>query len=133
MQQELQAIADQVAQFLKLSSRPIVEVKPVKRGKARPKTGRITIPEWVMSKPEAYRRYYIAHEVCHFFTGLKHSAAFKDIENEVLKELWGVGILRRYPRPPHKHLAQAHRVYPVSLIDLESGKVLWSCEWPCEN
>ena len=120
----LQALAGRVAQFLRLSSCPTVEIKWVDRGWARPKTNKITIPGRILGEVEVYQRYYVAHEVCHFAEGLEHSAQFKRRESEVLRELWGVAI-RKYPGRPPKP-PQDHRVYPVRLVDIRSGEVLWS-------
>ena len=125
---ELQAIADQVTQFLKLPTTPIVETKPVNRGLARPKTGKTTIPEWVLAKKckrKAYQKYYVAHEVTHFRTGLKHDAEFKRVEAEVLSDLLGIRIRRSHRRPwPWRPPSNRH-TYPGALVDKETGCVLW--------
>ena len=121
---QLQTYAEQVAKFLKLLSCPVVEVKPVDRGKARLKTRKITIPVRVLGDNEAYKRYYVAHEVCHFSTGLEHSRDFKHKEDEVVRKLWGIGIIRYDGRPPKPW--QDWGVYPVRLVDLKSGEVIWS-------
>ena len=127
---ELQLIANQVAQFLDIATTPIVEIKPVKRGLARPKTGKITIPDWVLSKKckrQAYQKYYVTHEVVHFHTGLNHGAEFKKVEAAVLSELFAIRILRS-DRPPYPwRLPPDHRVYPYALVDKETAEMLW-CE-----
>ena len=128
-QNELQAIARQVAEYLKLELTPIVEVKLVERGLARPKTRRITIPKWVLDEKcqrQAYQVWYVAHEVTHFATGAKHSARFKQVEKDVLSEVFGIEIVRfrrrqSYPwRPPSDH-----HVYAEELLDKKTKKVLW--------
>ena len=126
-QYELQFIANQVARFLDLTTAPIVEIKPVKRSLARPKTGKVTIPEWVLGKKcirQAYQEYYVTHEVTHFRTGLKHDSEFKRVEAEVLSKLFAIGIRRHYRRP-WPWWPSGHRTYPTALVAKETGEVLW--------
>jgi len=127
-QYELQLIANQVARFLSLTTTPIVEIKPVRRGLARPKTRKITIPDWVLSKKcrrQAYQKYYIAHEVTHFHTGLKHNSGFKRVEADVLNQLFAITIRRDNRRPWPWRPPSDHRIYPTKLLDRDTGEVLW--------
>lgn len=128
-QRELQAIAGQAAQYLKLTTTPALEIKSVERGQARTKTGKITVPEWVLGEEcqgRAYQKWYVTHEVIHFHSGRRHSARFKQVEAEAMSTLFGIEIVRfrrRWPYPWRP--CSNHYVYPVSLRDKETGKVLW--------
>jgi len=125
---ELQLIADRVARFLSLTTIPTVEIKPCKRGWARLKTIKITIPEWVLGRKcrrRAYQEYYVTHEVTHFRTGLKHDLEFKRVEAEVLNKLFAITICRDHRRPWPWRPPSDHRVYPTKLVDKETGEVLW--------
>jgi hypothetical protein len=125
---DLQLIADQVARVLNLTSLPIVKIQPVKRGWAHPKTGKITMPEWVLGKKcrrQAYQKYYVTHEVIHFRTGLKHDLEFKRVEAKVLNKLFGVIIFRDNRRPWPWRSPSAHRIYPTKLVNKKTGEVLW--------
>ncbi len=126
-QYRLQPIANRVARYLGLTTTPMVEIKPVKRGLARTKTGRITLPDWVLGEKcrrQAYQKYYVTHEVIHFRTGLKHGAKFKQIEAEVLSELFALRI--RYNRRPWPWRPPSdRRTYPDALVDKETGQMLW--------
>ncbi len=127
-QSELQLIANQVAQFLGLTTLPRVKIKPVDRGWARPKTGNITLPEWVLGikcRRRAYQEYYVAHEMIHFGTGLKHDLAFKRTETEVLEKLFSITIDRDRRRPWPWRPPSDYRVYATKLMDKETGEVLW--------
>ena len=127
-QYDLQLIADQVALFLGLTTIPKVEIKPVKRGWAHPETGKVTIPEWVLSKKckrRAYQEYYVTHEVIHFCTGLKHDSEFKRVEAEVLNKLLAILVFRDNRRSWPWRPPSDHRIYPTKLIDKKTGEVLW--------
>lgn len=107
---DLQIITDNLCKNYKLS--PIkVEVKHTRRGWARRRTNKITIPYRAIEQGDIYSKYYIIHEVCHFITKQGHTKLFKETEMTILKEY---SILPIYKR-----------VYVKALSDL-TGKTLWS-------
>ncbi|MFH1087744.1 MAG: hypothetical protein V1737_04075 [Chloroflexota bacterium] len=122
----LQDIADQVAQFLKLPKTPTVVVKPTARGWAHLRTGSVTIPGYILGQPEAYQRYYVAHEVVHFYTGPGHDMPFKRAEAEVLAGLFDIAIVTSRSGCPPRHRLSGRLVYPVALLDKRTQDALWS-------
>jgi len=97
-QNELQELANLLAVQLKLGFVPQVEINKVKRGRARLKTFKITIPEWTIRQGCEYAYYYTIHEVCHFRHS-NHLAQFKRLERRLLKQ-WGLTPVykKAYPR-----------------------------------
>ena len=93
-----QEIADRTSDFFKLGFYPLVDIKPIKRGKCRKKTKCISIPEWVFKYEYPFLIYYVAHEIIHFVVW-KHDKKFKELEQSVLKT-WGIEIEynRAYPK-----------------------------------
>lgn len=90
----------------------IIEFKNIKwGGRARIKTGKITIPSWVFNYSLEFQKYYIIHECTHFITGLKHDEHFKKEEEKILKE-FGISI-------------EYNKAYAATLKDL-SGKVTYT-------
>ena len=67
-----------------------INMKDVKVGRARLKTGNITLPYWLLKHDWPFVAYYLIHEVCHFLHPRKgkgwHDDAFKRTEDEVLKK-----------------------------------------------
>lgn len=98
----LQIVSDLTAEYLKLNLKPQVEVNEVRRGRVRPKTGKITIPKWALGKGEHFALAYVVHEVCHYlFMG--HGPDFKACEMDALKP-WGLFPI--YARAYVKELRQ---------------------------
>lgn len=100
MQQELQEVVDyMVSQEHILRRYPVklqVYVRPVYRGHAYYRTGRITIPDWALEKGIEYAYSYVIHEVCHFLTiGEHHNKKFKEVETRWLREFGLVPVYRR--------------------------------------
>ena len=124
----LQPIANRLARYLGLTTTPMVEIKPVKRGLAHPKTGKVTIPEWILGvkcRRQAYQKYYVTHEVIHFRIGLKHDSEFKRVEAEVLSKLFVIRICRYYKRRWPWRPPSDLRVYPTTLVYKETWELLW--------
>ena len=96
----LQAVCDLTREYLNLKQPLIIEVKDVHRGRARTKTGKITIPLWACEKDEGYAIYYAVHETVHFHKDTwGHCALFKRLEQGICKE-FGVTFTYRkaYPK-----------------------------------
>jgi len=69
-----------------------IQFKHVRRGRARRKTRKITIPIWAITGVKAYGIYYVIHEIVHFIKydlynlGDYHGELFKKIETSILKK-----------------------------------------------
>jgi len=99
---DLQAVSDLTAEQLHLNLNPKVEVHEVQKGRVRPKTGKVTIPNWALSRGEPYVIAYVIHEVCHYkFMG--HGQNFRTCEMSALKP-WGLFPI--YSRAYIKELRQ---------------------------
>jgi predicted metal-dependent hydrolase len=87
--EDLQAVADLTAEAIGIRKRPVIQIKAVHAGRARTKTGLITIPKWSVSeRPESYTIAYVVHEVCHFRVR-GHGCDFRELEMEALA-YWGM-------------------------------------------
>ncbi len=74
---------------------PKVTVKPTQKGTARYRTHSCTLPQWVLSQPEAYVISYAVHEAAHFVVHQRHGyrvethgTIFKMVEKRMLAT-WG--------------------------------------------
>ena len=90
-----------------------VELKNTRRGYARHKKRKITIPKFAVGYGKPYSLYYIIHEFCHFLTNGGHCSYFKDVETEVLESY---GLIPIYKR-----------VFAKELYDLNDN-LLWPWE-----
>ena len=99
MLKELQELADYVTDKEKIPF-VIIQVKNVKKGRARITTRKITIPKWAESNI-SYLYYYLLHEVAHFICCDKisrycgHNKDFKIVEKRLLKDFDLIPIYKK--------------------------------------
>jgi len=91
-----------------------IKFKNVRRGSARNRTRKITIPIWAIQKSRAFAIYYIIHEVSHFIVNDKlggggHCEVFKQVETTILEKY--------YMKPVYK------KAYVKYLTDLNGNKL----------
>jgi len=92
-----------------------IKFKNVRRGSARNRTRKITIPIWAIQKSRAFAIYYTIHEVSHFIVNDKlggavsHGKLFKQVETNILEKY--------YIKPVYK------KAYPKYLTDLNGNKL----------
>jgi len=110
MPDELQEVADAMCQRHQVAA-ITVEIRVVRRGRARPGTHRVTVPAWALALGREYAVYYVIHEVTHLISGqARHTPRFHELEVE-----W----LARYGmRPVYR------RAYPRQMWSLD-GELLW--------
>jgi len=120
IQSDLQRMADDIVKqetvLRRLPYKIRVHLKDIKRGRSRFNTGYVSIPIWAVNRGDAYLRYYLIHEVCHFMaqTERGHGKQFKHYEKHYLA-LYGM-------RPVYK------RAYVRQLLSLD-GLVVYDSKW----
>ena len=99
MQSNLQVIADDlVAQEPRLQNLSVsikIHLKNIQRGRAKYKTGYISIPLWAVDCGQAYLLYYLIHEICHFMTHNGHSSQFQQDERHYLAKYGLIPVYKR--------------------------------------
>jgi len=90
-----------------------VEFKNVRCGRARHKTRKITIPNWIFNSCDEYIKWYIIHELTHFIALDKHNytghrGIFRRIEKKYLKQY---GLIPKYNRAYIKELYDLNGKY----------------------
>jgi len=110
MSDELQEVADAMCQRHGVAT-ITVEIKDVRRGRARPQTRRVTVPAWALELGRDYAVHYAIHEVTHLLSRqARHTPRFHEVE---------VCWLERYGmRPVYR------RAYPRQMWSL-AGVLLW--------
>jgi hypothetical protein len=107
---ELQKVANAMCRQAKVAAIG-VEVREVRRGRARPRTGRVTVPTWALDLGRAYALYYVIHEVVHLLIReARHTPRFHETEVQWLVQ-YGM-------RPVYR------RAYPKQMWSLD-GVLLW--------
>lgn len=100
---ELQELSNYLTKKRKITSITI-QFKEVRKGRARIKSRKITIPKGAERQGLEFLYYYLIHEVCHFICydlnlGYNHDKGFKTIEQEELKEFNLIPIYAKaYPK-----------------------------------
>lgn len=122
---DYQAVVDIVADYIDLRRTtskayrhgndpwPVVDRERERQGRARYRTGKITMAGHAREKGRAYILWYLVHETVHFHTSTRgHCTTFKKIETRALRDLFGIGI-------------EYTKAYAEKLYDIETGKVYY--------
>lgn len=102
---EVMAIAERAAKALKI---PTPRFRRWTLARGHGSGGSFSLPRWIANESEAFRTYYIVHEVVHNTGHLDHGRTFKRIERRVLRQF---GIL----------VARYGKAYPLVLTDLDGN------------